>query len=69
MHERVQVKKRYIDQYGIDSLPHLKAASDARVEIFVTSNKSVLEDREELEQYFDMKIRSPEEMWDEKKKS
>lgn len=61
------MKKEYIDHYGIDSLPHLKEASEARAEVFLTSNESLLADRTELEEIFDIRILTPEEAkgtWD-----
>jgi len=60
------MKFKYIDMYGIDSLPHLKKASAHKIEFFVTINESLLEDREELEEFFDIKIRTPEEMLEER---
>ena len=56
------MKDEYIDQYGIDSLPQLKEASQMKAQVFVTSNKSVLDDRKELEEAFSIKIRTPEEL-------
>lgn len=55
------MKDKYIDHYGIDSLPHLKAASENKCEIFLTSNKELLKDRIELEKIFTIKILTPEE--------
>lgn len=55
------MKDRYIDHYGIDSLPNLKEASRAGCTVFVTTNKALLEDRAELEKRFNIKIRDPEE--------
>jgi len=60
------MKQKYIDHYGIDSLPHLISASENKCDIFVTLNKSMLEDRTELENKFKIKIRTPKEMLDEK---
>ena len=56
------MKSKYIDHYGIDSLPHLIEASEHKMDFFVTLNKPMLEDREELEKKFKVKIRTPEEM-------
>ncbi len=56
------MKDKYIDQYGIDSLPNLEAASEAQCEYFITTNQELLDDREELEEKFDIKIRDPTEM-------
>jgi len=61
------MKKKYIDQYGIDSLPHLMCASENKCDVFVTINKSMLKDRAELENKFKIKIRTPKEMLDEYK--
>lgn len=58
------MKDKYIDQYGIDSLPHLAVASEHGMDAFVTINEGLLEDREELERKFGIKIRSPGEMLD-----
>ena len=59
------MKNEYIDQYGIDSLIHLKLAKKSGADIFVTLNKELLKDRKELEQIFKIKIKSPEEITDE----
>lgn len=59
------MKEKYIDHYGIDSLPNLKEASAHKVDVFVTLNKKMLEDREELEKVFKVKIRTPEEFVEE----
>ena len=56
------IKKEYIDQYGLDSLPKLKDAKKFGMDVFVTINESLLEDREELEKEFGVPIRTPEEM-------
>lgn len=56
------MKNKYIDQYGLDSLPKLIIASQNGMNIFLTLNKSMLKDREELEKKFNIKIRSPEEL-------
>ena len=55
------MKKEYIDQYGIDSLPNLIMASQHKIKIFVTINKGLLKDRKELEKKFNIIIRSPGE--------
>ena len=56
------MRKTYIDQYGNDSLVHIKIASENACDIFTTNNKAVLKDREKLEQRFNIKIRSATEM-------
>ncbi len=56
------MKEEYIDQYGIDSLKHLKVASKHNLDIFLTLNENLLEDREELEKEFNIKIRSPHQL-------
>lgn len=56
------MKQEYIDQYGIDSLPHLLIASASGCQYFVTTNKALLKDRKELEQRYKIKIRTPQEM-------
>ena len=56
------MKEKYIDHYGIDSLPHLIIASQNNLDVFLTLNKSMLKDREELEKKFKIKIRNPEEL-------
>jgi len=56
------MKQKYIDQYGIDSLVHLKIASANRCDYFVTTNESLLQDKEELEKIFKIKIARPEEL-------
>jgi len=56
------MKDKYIDQYGIDSLPHIKEAVAAKCDVFVTINQSVLGDRKELEKKFGIKIATPEEI-------
>ena len=61
------MKKEYLDHYGIDSLPHLKIASENRCECFVTSNKRLLADRQELEEAFGIRIRTPQELIEEEK--
>jgi hypothetical protein len=60
-----QIKPEYIDHYGIDSLPHLREASAAGCDVFVTTNESLLEDRKLLESEYQIKIRTPEEALDE----
>ena len=61
------MKEEYLDQYGSDGLHHLKIASKTGCDVFLTTNESMLEDREELEQAYNIKIRTPEEMAGEKK--
>lgn len=61
------MKAEYIDQYGINSLPNLIVASRARCSHFITINKSMLQDREELEEKFHIKITTPEEALEEMK--
>jgi len=56
------VKDKYIDLYGSDSLVHLKCASEHKLDIFVTLNDEIIKDREELEEAFKIKIRTPEEL-------
>ena len=56
------MKEKYIDQYGIDSLPNLIIASENGMDVFLTLNKGLLKDRKELEKKFKIKIRSPEEL-------
>lgn len=60
------MKDKYIDEYGLDSLPHLKIASENKCDIFITSNNNLLKDREELEKIFDIKIKTLKEMIDDK---
>lgn len=62
MRKNVKMKDKYIDQYGIDSLPNLKQASDVGAEYFTTTNQGLIDDREELEEVFKIKIRTPQEM-------
>lgn len=59
------MKNEYIDQYGIDSLKHLKEASLVGAEYFMTINMGMIADRAELEERFNIKIRTPEEMMQE----
>lgn len=59
-------KNKYIDMYGIDSLPHLKEAKECGCDVFMTTNKSMIEDREKLEKVFGIKIRTPKEMLEER---
>ena len=56
------MKTEYIDHYGIDSLPNLKEAVELKADVFVTTNKNILQDKKELEQYFKIKICKPEEI-------
>lgn len=56
------MKDKYIDHYGIDSLPNLIEASKHRIPIFLTINKPLLEDRKELEKKFKIKIMTPLEL-------
>lgn len=60
--QHVFMKEKYIDQYGIDSLPHLKIAKEAGCDMFITTNEEMLDDREELEQKFNIKIKRPDEV-------
>ena len=57
-----EMKKKYMDKYGIDSLINLKIASRSKLDVFVTLNQSMLNDREELEKKFRIKKRTPKEM-------
>ena len=59
------MKKKYIDHYGIDSLPHLIEASRAGCDAFITINDPMLKDRKELEKKFKIKIRTPKEILEE----
>jgi len=68
LEEDNKMKQRYIDKFGNDSLTHLKIASENATDIFVTTNQGVLEDREELEKHFKIKIRTPIEIYKEKLK-
>jgi hypothetical protein len=61
------MKEKYIDHYGIDSLPHLKWASRAGCDTFLTTNACLLEDRDELEEIFHIKILTPHELAEEAK--
>jgi predicted nucleic acid-binding protein len=56
------MKREYLDEYGIDSLRHLRLASLSKCEVFVTNNQDLLKDRGVLEEEFHIKIRTPEEM-------
>lgn len=56
------MKDKYIDHYGLDSLPHLIMAKDSGCEYFITYNKELLDNRVELEKIYDIKIRTPDEM-------
>ena len=62
------MKDKYIDQYGIDSLPNLKSAKIAGCEAFITINQGMLKDRKELERKFKIKILTPEEFIKESEK-
>lgn len=55
------MEDEYIDEYGFNSLEQLKIAS-GNAEVFVTNNEKVLQDREELEKKFSIKIMSPLEI-------
>lgn len=55
------MREEYIDQYGIDSLLNLRIASENDMDFFITLNESLIEDREELETIFNIKIRTPGE--------
>ena len=58
------MKEKYIDHYGIDSLPNLIIASQNNLDVFLTTNKSLIEDRDELQEIFNIKIRMPGELND-----
>ncbi len=60
--ESFEMKEKYLDKYGNDSLVHLKIASENHSDFFATSNELILEDREELELLFNIKIRTAYEM-------
>lgn len=60
------MKEKYIDKYGIDSLVHLKIASKSKSDYFITANKDLIKDRNELEKIFKIKIKTPEELINEK---
>jgi hypothetical protein len=53
------VKNQYIDEYGIDSLKHLKIAVAEGVDIFFTNNEEMLADSRKLERLYNIKIRRP----------
>lgn len=55
------MKDKYIDQYGIDSLPNLIVASNAGIEFFLTINEDMLKDKKELEKKFHIKIITPDD--------
>jgi predicted nucleic acid-binding protein len=61
------MKDKYIDQYGIDSLPNLKIAKLVGCKAFITINQGMLKDRKELERKFKIKIMTPEEFIKESK--
>jgi hypothetical protein len=56
------MKDKYIDENGIDSLPNLVVAAQYRIPMFLTINKEMLEDKEELEKAFKIKIVNPLDM-------
>ena len=58
------MKEKYIDSYGIDSMPHLKIAAKERCKFFVTTNKAMLRDRKKLEAKYKIQIRTPKELLD-----
>lgn len=58
------MKTEYLDKYGNDSLKHLILASQNECEYFITTNQGLLEDKEELEKEYKIKIRSPNDMVD-----
>jgi len=55
------MRDEYPDQYGFDSLPHLKSASKNNCDTFVTFNEEMLKDRDELYEAFGVKILTPDE--------
>jgi len=58
------MKKKYFDEYGLDSLPKLKEASAIGCDVFATLNKELIKDRKELEEKYHIKIRTPKEIID-----
>ena len=56
------MRKKYLDHSGLDSLPHLRIAAANKCDYFITNNKKVLADRAELEEAFDIYIKTTEEM-------
>jgi hypothetical protein len=50
------------DREDSESITNLRSASDLKAEYFVTSNELILHNRKSLEEYFKIKIRSPQEM-------
>lgn len=52
------MKDKYIDQYGTDSLPDLIMASITGRDSFITTNKELLKDKNELEAMFKIKIKT-----------
>jgi predicted nucleic acid-binding protein len=46
----------------IDSLSHLEIAAMSGCQYFITTDKKILKGRAELEQKFNIKIRTPEEI-------
>jgi hypothetical protein len=59
------MRDKYLDHYNIDSLPHLRRAAKCKSEYFITSNEDMIEDRDELEIRFNIKIRTPSEILEE----
>jgi predicted nucleic acid-binding protein len=55
------MKTEYIDQYGINSLPHVIAASQAKCSFFVTANMALIKDRKQLEEKYNLRIVTPKE--------
>lgn len=53
------MKDKYIDDYGLDSLPSLILAAKCGCNIFLTVNEDMLKDRKELQEKFHIKIVSP----------
>lgn len=59
----------FYDDYGSDSfIQYINAAMNAKIDYFVTNNERMLNKREELEKKFGLKIASPKELLDKKKK-
>lgn len=64
------MKDSYIDKYGLDSIPKMEEASrygemTGEKVIFMTLNQEVIKDREELENFYKIKIVTPKEMVEE----
>jgi hypothetical protein len=57
-----RLRRSYMNLDGSSSLDELRVAVRAKADFFITTNKSMINDRDDLEKVFNILIRTPKEM-------